>query len=64
MTYRYPETRKPHVRKSTLFGQPCWQAGRPGYIYLMGEGWHFDRWEDAMAHATSNAKPYGLEDNR
>ncbi|MCW2757008.1 MAG: hypothetical protein JWO46_754 [Nocardioidaceae bacterium] len=55
MTYRYPDERKAHVRRSrfSLTGEFCWEAGKPGGTYLFGEGLHFDSWLDAIAYATS-----------
>jgi hypothetical protein len=57
MTYQYPADRKPHVRRATLFGHSCWEAGCPGGVYLFGEGLHFYTWLDAIRYATSGPTP-------
>jgi hypothetical protein len=46
-------TGKAFVRKGTFLGLPAWVAARPGGVYLMGAGLHFEWWEDAMKYATT-----------
>lgn len=50
--YTYPVDRKPHVRKATWYGESAWEAGKPGGVYLFGEGLHFHFWADAIEYAT------------
>lgn len=50
---------RPHVKRVTLstlhiMGPGTyWVAARPGGMYLVGHGWHYDTWEDAIHYATS-----------
>lgn len=52
---------KAHVKRGRdpFTGQPAWIAARPGGLYLAGHGWHFYRFEDALAYATRTTKEAG-----
>ena len=53
----YQHAGKPRVRRVrfSLTGELCWQAARPGIVYLFGEGLHFYSWADAIAYALNGA---------
>lgn len=61
MTYRYPEDRKPRLRRArfSLTGEWSWEVGKPGGVYLFGEGLHFDitDWDGAIRYATETRVP-------
>jgi hypothetical protein len=55
MSSYYTHNGKPRVRRAIfgLTGQMCWEASRPGCVYLVGQGLHFDSWSDAITYATT-----------
>ena len=56
--YRVPVDAKPRVwrERFILTGEWSWAASRPGTVYLVGRGFHFDRWIDALNYATTPAE--------
>jgi len=52
---------RPHVRRvptpPVLGDGWSWQAGRPGQIYLVGDGLHFESWSDAIRYALGHWSP-------
>lgn len=45
--------RKATVRRSTTISgtKPCWAAHRPGDPKPFADGYHYENWTDAQAHA-------------
>lgn len=48
-----PHVRKATVRRTTTISgtKPCWAAHRPGDPKPFADGYHYESWTDAQAHA-------------
>lgn len=60
--YKWPANRRARVwrERFPLTGEWSWAAGKPGGYYICGQGFHFDKFTDAIAYATS-ARAYAPE---
>jgi hypothetical protein len=54
MSQYYKHRGKARVRRTwhPMWGW-AWEASKPGSVYLVGEGFHFGDWDDAIAYALS-----------